>query len=120
MPIPDKSRIMDSLELGSKSADVRWSYMRACALRIESWADNSVGGLREMLQDYIEYLHKYHGSQLTGLVKIPGSKETMSWEAIQSTYFDDMTLATLYCGFESESGGIQPDLSCLRYGVSAA
>jgi len=110
LPIPEKSKIMDSLLLGSKSADVRWSYLRACALRIESWADNSPGGLREMLQDYIEYLHKYHATQLCGEVKVPGSKQFVQWDDIQSTYFSDETLATLYCGYESESGLIQPDI----------
>lgn len=107
LPVPERSRIMDSLLLGSKSPDVRWSYLRACALRIESWADDSIGGLREMLQDYIEYLHKHHSSELVGQVKVPGSKEYVKWDDIQNTYFNDQTLAALYCGYETETGLIE-------------
>lgn len=118
LPVPEKSRIMDSLLLGSKSPDVRWSYLRACALRIESWADNSPGGLREMLQDYIEYLHKYHSSELVGDVRVPGSKEYVKWEDIQNTYFSDQTLSTLYSGYESESGFIEPDIKSALWCLS--
>jgi hypothetical protein len=113
LPIPERSRILDSLLLGSKSIDVRWSYLRACALRIESWADNSLGGLRETVQSYISYLENHHGRELVGSVKVPGSKDVMDWKAIEAVYMTDQELAALYCGYESETGRVQPDLSFL-------
>jgi len=106
-PIPERSRILDSLMLGSKSVDVRWSFLRACALRIESWCDPQ---LRRDIQSYIEYLWKYHDRELCGEMLIPGTKEVMKWESIAAVYMTDDELATLYCGYESDSRQIQADI----------
>jgi hypothetical protein len=113
LPVPERSRILDSLLLGSKSTDVRWSYLRACALRIESWADDSPGGLRETLQSYITYLEKHRHGELVGQVKVPCSSDVMEWKAIEAVYMTDKELTALYCGFESVASRVQADLSCL-------
>lgn len=112
-PIPEREKVLDSLLLGSKSTDVRWSYLRACALRIESWADNSPGGLRETIQSYISYLETHCGRELTGVVQIPGSPEKMDWSAIEQVYMSDNELAALYCGYEADTGRIQTALKVL-------
>lgn len=52
-PSPETDRVLCSLLWASKKDDVRWHFLRACALRLDSWANPEC---KKVLDQYIEYL----------------------------------------------------------------
>lgn len=98
LPCPDYDRVMGSLLYGSRINDVRWHLMRACALRIESWANIK---LRTHIKQYIEYLWNVHEKQLIGSVKIKEGIE-INMQQIDSIYKSDEWIESLYCGYEGK------------------
>jgi hypothetical protein len=98
LPIPEHERIMDSLELGSESADIRWSLLRAYALRIESWACPQT---RAMIWSYIQYVWKTYPHLLSGVVIVPKTGLPMKYEDVAATLMTDADCRRLYTGEES-------------------
>jgi len=98
LPSPRRDRILDSLLYGSNNIDPRWSLLRACALRMESWANLD---LRSEIQDFIEFLYTNYSVQLRGFVVVQKSGEKIYMEQINALYFTDAELASLYSGFEA-------------------
>jgi len=97
LPVPEFEKTMDSLLFASTSRDIRWSLLRAFALRMESWPNAKS---REVIWDFISYVWKNHASELRGSVAIP-SGGTIAYEHILNVYMSDKELGMLYCGFES-------------------
>jgi hypothetical protein len=100
LPAPEHERIMDSLLYGSESTDVRWSLLRAYALRIESFANEKT---RAEIWSYIQYIWKTYKHELGGYVKIPSTGQPLSYDDITQTLMNDRELEMLYCGIESDS-----------------
>lgn len=96
LPMPDTDRILSSMMWGSGDGDIRWHFLRACALRNESWANIEC---RRILQDYIEYLLRNHGDQLIG--EINGLK----MDHVHALYRDNEELYSLYHGIEAAGAG---------------
>jgi len=97
LPVPEFEKTMDSLLFASTSIDIRWSLLRAFALRMESWPNLKSRGL---IWDFISYCWKNHAKELVGSVNIPKGG-SIPYEHILNVYMSDSELANLYCGFES-------------------
>lgn len=97
LPVPEHERIMDSLLHANNSADVRWSLLRAYALRIESWPNLKT---REAIWSYINYIWVKCEHSLNGSVKCEKNGEMMSYQEIANILMSDRELEKLYGGFE--------------------
>jgi hypothetical protein len=91
LPSPDEERILCSLKWGSGDSDIRWHYMRACALRNESWANLKIRGV---IDDYIHWLAQTYAEKMNGEVN------GLSMSTIQGTYKTNDELYRLYVGYE--------------------
>jgi hypothetical protein len=97
LPVPEENRVLSSLMWGSAVDDVRWHLLRACALRLDSYGNESC---RRVLQNYIEFLMQEYSDQLVGSVNdVKVSDIMQSWKS-------DSFIEALYTGWEksAESG----------------
>jgi hypothetical protein len=97
LPVPEHERIMDSLELASESADIRWSLLRAYALRIESWACEKT---RALIWSYIQFVWKTYPQELSGACLVPKTGVPMKYDDIAKSLMTDDELRRLYTGME--------------------
>jgi len=105
MPVPETGKVLSSLMWGSSVDDVRWHYLRACALRIDSYGNLE---LRNLLSRYISFVDKHYSSQMVG--EINGVKI----EHIRGVWKSDGWIQTLYAGKESViSSNCDADLNSL-------
>lgn len=113
LPVPDRGRVLSSLFLGSPIDNVLWHYMRACALRLESWPDLY---LRDIIQRYILYLQHHFGDDLRGEVRVPGFGGEIKLNAreILAGWRTDEWIAMLYSGQESTGVRCNHDLSSIK------
>lgn len=103
LPSPDTTKVLCSLLKFGKSIDVRWSLLRAFALRLESWANLDC---RNYIKDYIEFAMRTYERELVGYVVVPGIKGDaiqITWDSCMQSYFTDEECEKLYYGFESAS-----------------
>jgi len=103
LPSPDTTKVLCSLLKFGKSVDVRWSLLRAFALRLESWANIEC---RNYIKDYIEFAMNTYERELVGYVLVPGIKGDaiqISWDNVMNSYFTDDECEALYYGFEGAS-----------------
>lgn len=96
-PVPETARVLGSLAYGAKLDDVRWHYLRACALRLDSYGNRECRGI---LEDYLIYLDTVHASELFGLVKV-GRAPPISMDNIRAVWKSDAFIEALYSGAES-------------------
>jgi len=101
LPSPETERILCSMLYNSSEQDVRWSLLRAFALRIESWANVEC---RDIFARYIEYVFLKYKDNLIGTFFHNGV--AFSIKHILSINMNDSMLANLYMGKEgaAESG----------------
>jgi len=97
LPVPEFEKTMDSLKMASDNPDVRWSLLRAFALRMESWPNIQA---RHMIWDYISWVWKNNERELTGSVRLKNGT-LIPYSDILNIFMSDDELAKLYCGFES-------------------
>lgn len=98
LPSPETNRVLCSLLWASKKQDVRWHFLRACALRMDSWANEEC---REILSGYIEWLMtSIWRDQLYGVI------DGMPIEEIFNLWRSDKWCRALYTGSESDMGVI--------------
>ncbi len=95
LPKPDTGRVLSSMLYGGSDDDVRWHMLRACALRVDSWANHEC---RSLLQGYIEYLNREYAERMVGEVN------GLSMDDIRQVYKSDSWIWELYAGFESGGG----------------
>lgn len=91
-PSPETDRVLCSLMWASKKQDVRWHFLRACALRLDSWANIDC---REILSDYITYLLNSHWRD-----SLIGEIDGIPIEQILGLWRSDMWCWALYTGLE--------------------
>jgi len=96
MPVPETERVLSSLYAGSDVDDVRWHYLRASALRLDSYGNIEC---RAILQAYIEHLDEMYADKLCGIVK------NLSMSEIRNVWKSDAYIEALYSGLENESSG---------------
>jgi hypothetical protein len=97
MPVPETAKVLCSLMYGSNVDDVRWHYLRACALRIDSYGNEVVRGV---LSSYIQYLNCKHGSAMIGKCN------DVDIQAIRNVWMSDSAVEALYCGLEGKPAAI--------------
>jgi hypothetical protein len=100
-PVPETERVLSSLYGGANVDDVRWHYLRACALRIDSYGNREC---RSVLRAYIEYLDNHYSEKMHG--EING----LSMNQIRNVWKSDAWIEALYCGKEA-SGALEPTCS---------
>lgn len=96
LPIPEAEKVLSSLMYGSNVDDVRWHYLRACALRIDSWGNPTC---RRVLSDYITFLDTEYRDRLVGSVERSTGDITMA--TIRASWKSDAWIEALYCGQEA-------------------
>jgi hypothetical protein len=108
VPVPETEKVFSSLMYGSEVDDVRWHYLRACALRMDSWGNPEC---RSVIAAYLEYLNSEHRKELVGSVDRPKGAVTMA--TIMSNWKSDAWMESLYGGRESKErvGGVIHDPS---------
>lgn len=99
LPSPNKDKVLGSLLNGCKSKDVRWSLLRAFALRIDCWANLEC---RFLIDGYISFVRREYGDFLCGDVDVPGVQGLkIPMKDINSVCLTEDQLYSLYTGFES-------------------
>ncbi len=99
MPVPETERVLSSLYAGSGIDDVRWHYLRACALRLDSYGNRECRGV---LEGYIEYLNKNYSDQMVGDVFGNDGKRLLSMAEISNVWKSDYYIESLYNGEEGK------------------
>lgn len=99
-PVPETERILSSVCWGASKDDVRYHFLRTCALRMDSYWNKEV---RDILADYLAYLQKYHARELVGALSIRGS-EPISMDQIFGLWRSDLWIEALYAGVEGQTG----------------
>lgn len=117
-PIPDADKVISSmlyksLPIGkdhdNEAVAARLSLLKANALRITSWCCKPV---RQMLQLYIDWLHKNYLVQLTSPCTHKDTDQ-FSYEDVVSVYKTDKELVYMYTCIETGSAG-NVGYSCLN------
>jgi len=112
LPCPDESRVLDSLLYGSSSHDVRWSLLRAYALRIDSWANVSC---REKIASYIEFVWQNYQDELAGSLRVPTTtNQVITYDEIKAVWMTDSQLHRLYIGFEQCAMSVKHTEGCFK------
>jgi len=93
-PRPDYEKTVCSLIHASSVDDIRWHYLRAAAIRIDSFWDEE---LRNLIQSYLGFLLVNHKDQLSGEIK------DIKWENIQKLFVSDAAIRALYSGKQTSA-----------------
>lgn len=101
VPVSDHDKAMCSLLWGNPKSDVRFTLLRAYALRIQTWSNVRT---RNEISRFINYLENERGDELVG------SYEGISMLDIRSVYKTDADIKWLYLGNESVSDD-EPNIS---------
>lgn len=100
LPKPERDKIICSLLWGSEFHDARWTLLRAYALRLESWADETT---RNDVMSLIKFIRKEYGHLLHGVVQLNPSKDgtdkpdvNIAMGTIETVYKTDDEIWRLY------------------------
>jgi len=106
VPYPEYEKVMCSLAFHNPSPmNPRWSLLRACALRIESfWCDRS----RQLISDYIGWLLREKWGELHLAQDPKDPKDVFSFNDVYSVYKTDTQIKQLY--LMEESGSDDPSV----------
>jgi hypothetical protein len=96
LPSSDFDKVASSMMWGAESDDVRYHFIRANALRMDTWPTPAC---RSLLQGYIEYLLTKHKDDLLGDLVVKNA--IISEKDYKSMYKSDDYLEKLYTGRES-------------------
>lgn len=89
VPVCEREKALCSLMWGSELDDVRFTLLRACALRMETWTDVRC---RRDIKMFIDWLRKNYAAELVG--SIPDTQITM--KIVDSVYKTDNEIERLY------------------------
>jgi hypothetical protein len=107
VPYPDTEKVLSSLIWNSNAGHhVRWSYLKACALRISSFFDlasEENEGARSLLSQFINHLETKFSSELRSHCTRKGM-DMFTWEEVHSVYKTDRDLLDLFFHPESRGG----------------
>jgi len=91
-PKPETGKVLASLLFASSTQDIRWHFLRAAALRVESYWNKEC---RDIIHAYLCYIETEFRSELTGEIK------DLKWEHIRALYTCDEDIEALYSGKEN-------------------
>lgn len=100
MPAPATGKVLSSLMYGSEIKDVRWDLLRACALRVDSWANEEV---RPIIDGYIDYLNDHYHDIYMLDTEVKVGDTTIQMSDIRNMYKSDLWISHLYNRYESAS-----------------
>lgn len=94
VPVPEHAKTMASLAFHDPSPEnPRWSLLRACALRIESfWCVES----RTLIMDYITWLLREHHAGLHSEQNVNDPKDIFTFTQVFSVFKTDTEIQNLY------------------------
>jgi hypothetical protein len=114
MPYPDYDKTISSMIWHTRADEhIRWSYLKACALRLSTFFNLQ---LREVFDSYIRYLELRFMPALTSPCMRKGG-DIFTWEDVKSVYKTDDELCCLYSMGENQiavkkiDAGLKFDLS---------
>lgn len=114
MPYPDYDKTISSMIWHSRADEhIRWSYLKACALRLSTFFHPD---LREVFASYISYLELRHKPELESPCLKKGG-DIFSWAEVKSVYKTDDELAYLYSAGENRLGAVK-QVSGLKFRIS--
>lgn len=99
VPSPDPLKVLASMRLKVRyEHSVKWSYVRACALRCEAYYTP----LYDVLTRYVHYLMRERSAELYGPCKF--GEELLTPSVIRGVYKTEMEIAELYVGIDDNPG----------------
>lgn len=103
MPYPDYDKVVSSLLYHTNAHHhIRWSYLKAAALRISSfWNEH----LNKVLYEYIAWLGRNYSDQLRSAKDKRNQMDIFTWEQVNSVYKSDRAIVKLYTMDESKLKG---------------
>jgi hypothetical protein len=121
VPYPDTEKVISSLIWNSNAEHhIRWSYLKACALRISSFFDlgsSELEGARSLLSKYINHMELKYARELRSFCTRKGM-DMFTWEEVNSVYKTDRELLELF--FHPESRCALNDIAGLkRFGIDS-
>jgi len=93
VPLPEGEKVLCSMAYHLKSPTARWSLLRACALRIESFWDDEC---RQTLSEYIQWLCKEYVLELHAPQDSRDPMDMFSFDEVYSVYKTDSEIRQLY------------------------
>ena len=99
LPKPETGKVLSSLMYNSDVDDVRWHLLRACGLRVDSWANEET---RPIIQGYIEYLWDKYKVLFSQKQEIDFGGVKMNMEDIMNMWKSDEWIFKLYSNKECE------------------
>jgi len=89
LPIPNRDKMISTMLYNSNAyLHVRWSYLKACALRMETFCDPS---MRLLFSEYLLWLEKIYSKELRS--ECTGKNgDDFTWEQVSSVYKTDLEL----------------------------
>jgi len=101
VPMPEGDKVMCSMAFHNNQPDnVRWSLLRACALRIESFFDDEC---RALLQSYITWLTRKYYTELHAPRDVNNPNDMFTFNEVYSVYKTDSELRQLFLAEEGQS-----------------
>lgn len=100
VPIPEGEKMMCSMAYHLKSATPRWSLLRACALRVETFWDDAS---RKLLSEYIHWLNKQYVAELHSPNDENDILDRFTYQDVWSVYKTDSEIRQLYLSEEGSS-----------------
>jgi len=105
VPVPEYEKVMCSLAYRNKCPrSAKWSLLRACALRIESFMDLKA---RDDIHEYIRWLIDNHYDALKMPRDMADPLDIFTYEDVMSVYKTDVEIHSLYT--LEEGDGVQVD-----------
>lgn len=93
-PYPDYDKVISSLLYHTNAQHhIRWSFLKAAALRISSYWNNQ---LRDVLNAYIVWLQTNYMLELTAKQDKTKPMDMFSWEQVLTVYKSDKEILSLY------------------------
>lgn len=100
-PCPNTERILSSVCWGASRDDVRYHFLRVCALRMDSYWNVEV---RDILSKYLDYLRREHAHELVGELRLSADDLPITIQQIFALWRSDSWIEALYSGVESKAG----------------
>jgi hypothetical protein len=100
VPVSETEKVMASMAFNTKSTNARWSLLRACALRIDSFYNDNC---RVFLNEYISHLLTTYPNELRSAPDPNDEMDFLTFDDVMSVYKSDMELTCLYLGLEGGS-----------------
>jgi len=101
VPIPEGEKMLCSMAYHLKSATPRWSLLRACALRVETFWDDTC---RKLLSEYIQWLNKQYNAELHSPQDENDVLDRFTYQDVWSVFKTDSEIRQLYLSEEGLAG----------------